>query len=76
LEQRGITASGFNFHIRAGIGEIQCLRVINEKLKIPKSFPAADIGKLNITSRLSEVSRSEIWGFFAGKSQIIAVMSG
>jgi uncharacterized protein with PhoU and TrkA domain len=23
--------------------------------------------------RLSEVSRSEIWGFFAGKSQIIAV---
>jgi len=29
--------------------------------------------RLNITSRLSEVSRSEIWGFFAGKSQIIAV---
>jgi len=25
--------------------------------------------------RLSEVSRSEIWGFFAGKSQIIAVRS-
>ena len=24
--------------------------------------------------RLSEVSRSEIWGFFAGKSQIIAVI--
>jgi len=55
LEQRGITASGFNFHIRVGIGEIQCLRVINEKLKIPKSFPAADIGKLNITSHLTEV---------------------
>ena len=29
--------------------------------------------KLQLTSRLSEVSRSEIWGFFAGKSQIIAV---
>jgi len=25
--------------------------------------------------RLSEVSRSEIWGFFAGKSQISAVIS-
>ena len=36
---QGITASGFNFHIRAGIGEIQCLRAINKKLKIPKSFP-------------------------------------
>jgi len=28
---------------------------------------------LDLTSRLSEVSRREIWGFFAGKSQIIAV---
>jgi hypothetical protein len=29
--------------------------------------------RLYLTSRLSEVSQSEIWGFFAGKSQIIAV---
>jgi len=29
----------------------------------------------NTTSGLSEVSHSEIWGFFAGKSQIIAVIS-
>ena len=30
--------------------------------------------QLKLTSRLSEVSRSEIWGFFAGKSQISAVI--
>jgi len=30
-------------------------------------------GRSQATSRLREVSRSEIWGFFAGKSQIIAV---
>ena len=29
-----------------------------------------------LTSRLSEVLRSRIWGFFAGKSQIIAVSWG
>ncbi|PJC24383.1 hypothetical protein CO057_03105 [Candidatus Uhrbacteria bacterium CG_4_9_14_0_2_um_filter_41_50] len=40
-----------------------------------QKFSIFGFSLLRTTSRLSEVSRSEIWGFFAGKSQIIAVIS-
>ncbi|HLC54414.1 MAG TPA: hypothetical protein VJK07_02170, partial [Candidatus Nanoarchaeia archaeon] len=57
----------FQQNVRRTAGNLSLSRVgKKEKLKF---------GRSQATSRLSEVSQSEIWGFFAGKSQIIAVKS-